>query len=260
MATIKKALGLLEYFSNSKPEINLVEFRRLSDFNKGTVHRYLTSLRDKGFLEQNQKTKAYRLGPAIIRLAAVREQTVPMIKIVAPHVDRLAGSICELVHAGLPQPQGMSALYSNNGVRSGTRVSFEESQILPFHATASGVAMLAFGPPHILKTAASRPIQKFTDSTPLTIDSIKAMANIAQKSGYAATDNSFEIDVSSVAVPFFGTDTVAIGTLAVATPHARMDSSNRTLIASLLSKLAFSVTQDLGGSIPPKIAKIWNNL
>ena len=61
MATIKKALGLLEYFSNSKPEIGLVEFRRFSNFNKGTVHRYLTNLRDQGFLEQNQKSAAAAL-------------------------------------------------------------------------------------------------------------------------------------------------------------------------------------------------------
>lgn len=260
MATINKAIGLLEYFSSIKPEIGLVEFGRLSGFDKGTVHRYLTNLRDTGLVEQNKKTRAYRLGPAIIRLAAVREKTVPMVKIIAPHVDRLADAIKELVHAGLPQKRGMSALYSKDGGYSGTRVGFEESEILPFHATSSGIAMLAFGPARILEMEISRPFQKFTDSTPLTVDSVKASVKETQQKGFAATNQSYEDDICSVAVPFFDADAVAMGTLAVATPSARMDSSKRIALVGLLAKIAFSVTHDLGGAVPSELAKMWDDL
>jgi IclR family transcriptional regulator, acetate operon repressor len=260
MTTIKKALGLLEHFSSNKPEIGLIEFRRLSGFDKGTVHRYLTSLRYAGFLEQNQKTRAYRLGPAIIRLAAVREQTFPMVKIIAPHVDHLANTTQELVHASLPQPQGMSALYYKDGGHSGTRVGFEEAEILPLHATASGISMMAFGPSRILEAEITRPFQKFTDTTPLTVDSVKALIKEAQKKGYAATNQSFEDDVYSIAMPFFDADAAAIGTLALATPATRMDSSNCVALARLLANTALSVTQDLGGSITPKLAKMWDDL
>jgi DNA-binding IclR family transcriptional regulator len=260
MTTIKKALGLLEYFSSSKPEINLIEFRGLSGFDKGTVHRYLTSLRYAGFLEQNQKTRAYRLGPAIIRLAAVREQTFPIVKIIAPHVDHLADTTQELVHASLAQPQGMSALYYKDGGYSGTRVGFEESEILPFHATSSGISMMAFGPSRILEVEITQTFQKFTDTTPVTVDSVKTLIKEAQQKGYAATNQTFEDDVYSIAAPFFDADAAAIGTLAIATPSTRVDSSNCITLARLLVKTALSITQDLGGTITPKLAKMWDDL
>ena len=54
MPTIDKALGLLDHFSGTAPEIGLAEFRELSGFDKATVHRYLCLLytspspRDRG--------------------------------------------------------------------------------------------------------------------------------------------------------------------------------------------------------------------
>jgi len=260
MSTIDKAIGLLEHFSSSKPEIGLAEFRGLSGFDKGTVYRYLTSLRDTGFLEQNQSTKAYRLGPAIIRLAAVRERTVPMVKVLAPHVDRLADAIQELVHAGLPQQRGMSALYSRDGGHSGTRVAFEDSELLPFHATSSGIAMLAYGPPRHMESAMSEPFQRFTEATAVTVDDVKAAVKTAREAGFAATDQSYEEDVCSIAVPFFGADATAIGTLAVATPSARMNTAKAADLAVQLAGVAGLVTQDLGGVVPDGLAQIWSAL
>ena len=111
MSTIEKALMLLEHFSSNRPEIGLTEFKTRTSIDKGTLHRHLTALKNSGFLEQNYLTKAYRLGPAVIRLAAVRENTVPIVKTVQYYVDRIADNIHELVHAALPQKNGMSAIY-----------------------------------------------------------------------------------------------------------------------------------------------------
>ena len=80
---MEKALKLLSYFSESRPEIGLTEFKRLTGHDKGTVHRYLSDLRNGGFLEQNETTKAYSLGPALVRLAHVRNATNPILNIVA---------------------------------------------------------------------------------------------------------------------------------------------------------------------------------
>ncbi len=260
MTTIDKAIGLLEHFSSSKPEIGLAEFRGLSGFDKGTVYRYLTSLRDAGLLEQNQATKAYRLGPAILRLAAVRERTVPMVKTLAPHVDRLAETIQELVHAGLPQQRGMSALYSKDGGHSGTRVAFEVSEILPFHATSSGIAMLAFGPSRHMETVMGTPFQRFTRTTAVTAADVDAAVTTARDKGFAATNQSYEEDVCSLAVPFFGAEASAIGTLAVATPSARMNPAKAATLAGQLAGVASSVTQELGGAVPADLARKWSAL
>ena len=122
MSTIERALGLLAYFSRQSPELGLSEFQRRSGFDKGTTYRYLSALKDCGFIEQNPANRAYRLGPAVIRLSAVREMTVPLVKTVSVHVDAIAAELRELVHAALPQASGMSMLYAVDGGNSGTRL------------------------------------------------------------------------------------------------------------------------------------------
>ena len=92
MGTITKALELLNLFSRTKPEIGLMEFARLSGRDKATVHRHLTELEENGFVEQHPQTRAYRLGPAILRLTAVREVALTTLLVTMRRPTRCAAS------------------------------------------------------------------------------------------------------------------------------------------------------------------------
>ena len=257
MPTIDKALGLLDHFSNNAPEIGLAKFCTLSGFDKGTVHRYLSTLRDCGYVEQNPVNKAYRLGPALIRLAVVREQTVPLEKVVAPLLDALAEQTNELVHAALASRTGMSALYVKDGGQGGTRVGFDEAEILPFHATSSGIAFLAYGPGEYLHSISNSTLPSFTDLTADTTEKVHSLAGKTRKAGYAYSDQSYEAEVCSVAMPFFDNTSVAIGTVAIATPRSRM---KRKALVKPLAQTSLQLTQNLGGTVPGDLSSKWNSL
>lgn len=250
MSTVEKALGLLDHFSEATPEIGLSEFKRITGYDKGTVHRYLADLRECGFLQQDSVTRAYSLGPALIRLANVREQTSPMRKVAAEIIRDLAKEIGELVHASLPQPNGMSLLYSHDGGIGGTRVALDESEVLPFHATSSGVVMLAFGSPDLKERCFAENRTQFTDHT-LTVETrLEAEIMKAQGSGYVAFDQTYEAEVSSVAVPFFNQAPTAFGTLAVATPSFRMTPEKRAMIIDHLFDATLLLSKEIGGTVP----------
>ena len=257
MSTIEKALTLLDFFSSSRSEIGLTEFKNLSGLDKGTTHRYLNSLKIMGFLEQNRVTRGYRLGPAVMRLANVRERTTPMARIVRSHIDPLAEEIGELVHAALPQTGGMSSLYARDGGILGTRVGFDEAELLPFHATSSGIAMLAFGPDTMKDELHTRQLKSYTSSTTSDLDEVHRLISKAREQGYVATDQTYEDDVCSVALPFFGADDFAVGTIAIATPSARMTDKMRPLFATRLGNAARAITTDLGGQVPATLDQIW---
>ena len=79
MGTVSKALSLLGFFSQQQPEIGLSDMARLSGMNKATVYRMLCELQTNGFVEQAGNGRAYRLGAEVLRLAALREATVPVL-------------------------------------------------------------------------------------------------------------------------------------------------------------------------------------
>jgi hypothetical protein len=77
MSSVIKALDLLSHFSASQPEIGLSQLCRIAKRDKATTYRHLQALEVTGFIEQNSATKHYRLGPAVLQLAEIREATVP---------------------------------------------------------------------------------------------------------------------------------------------------------------------------------------
>ena len=94
MSTIAKAMELLDFFSLERPEIGLSDFHRLAGRDKATTFRHLTALESAGLLEQNPTTRAYRIGPAVLRLAHMREITLPRragLRIALPRLAEVTG-------------------------------------------------------------------------------------------------------------------------------------------------------------------------
>ncbi|MEM6462631.1 MAG: IclR family transcriptional regulator [Pseudomonadota bacterium] len=250
MGTITKALNLLNYFSETAPELGLMEFKKLSGQDKATVHRHLTELTANGFLEQNPETRKYRLGAAILRLSAVRERTFPARRIVAHWVKELACQVEELVHASLIQGSRMSSLCFHDGRVGGTRVYFSEADMLPMHATASGLSALAFGPPDILKKVLARKLESYTEYTPTDPQALLAKVEEARRKGYAVSNQTYEREVCSVSAPFFENSAKASGAISVAIPATRIDETKINEVARHLWQISDAVSDQLGGAVP----------
>ena len=152
MGTITKALNLLKLFSPQRGEISLSEFKAITGKDKATIYRHLSELEACGLLEQNRISKSYRLGPAIMRLAAIRETCFPLKTLVAPIVDDLSRNLEELAHMSIYQDDVMCPVYYADLHNHGTRISFDMGEMLPLHATASGLSMLSFGPTSLLES------------------------------------------------------------------------------------------------------------
>ena len=98
MGTTSKALTLLDLFTRSRPQIGLSELARLSGTNKATCYRLMSELVEHGLVEQVVSSKEYRIGPAVLRLAALREATVPTREAALPILQALAAATGETAH------------------------------------------------------------------------------------------------------------------------------------------------------------------
>ncbi|NNE53524.1 MAG: IclR family transcriptional regulator [Sulfitobacter sp.] len=250
MGTITKALDLLTHFSAARPEIGLSQFVRLSGRDKATVHRHLTELEANGFLDQNRASRAYRLGPALLRLAAVREAASPTRDLLRPIVTDLAESVGELAHASLLQSDGLSSVCHADPRLHGTQVHFDEAEILPLHATASGLAVLAFADPELAERVLSRPLSCFTDRTIVDSGRLMRMIEEVRQTGFSQLIGTFDDEVASQAAPVFGAEDSVIGAIAVAVPAVRAPQDRLQQITSDLCRAARAASRSLGGTYP----------
>lgn len=256
MGTITKALQLLDLFSRVRPELGLGEFVRLSGRDKATVHRHLVELEQNGFLEQNQTTRAYRLGPALLRLSGVREVTYPIRRLIRPIVTALSDETGELAHFSLLQGMALSPVVHADPQRHGTQVHFDESEILPLHATSSGLAVLAFSDATFRNKVLSRPLTAFTTHTPVDPAAILALLEATRRMGLSRLDRGYDDEVVSQAAPIFGPSSEVLGALSVAVPVVRAKPEYLHGIVTALLDAARSASRSLGGDFSIAISDV----
>lgn len=258
MGTIANALSLLNFFSETRSEIGLSEFRTLSGRDKATTYRYLSELVAFGLLEQDRVSRNYRLGPAVLRLANVRESVLPLRDSMQSITERLCETTSETAHVSLLHGVSLSTIAKKESPRHAARVSISDSHIAPLHATASGLAVLAFSEPGLLDEICAAPMTRYTPFTPTDEIALRPLVAEAEKCGFGVSDQGYEEEVYGIAVPIFNAREAVIGSVAVACPTSRISPELSHMIKSELIVAGREITGTRGGRIPARLEEAWS--
>lgn len=250
VSTVDKALELLNFFSERDPEIGLSEIARRSGYDKATTRRLLVSMERQGVVEQDPDSRKYRLGATLIRLARVREATHPLESVVNGVLERVVEETGETAHFSLIAGGALATVGMKESPRA-NRVSLERGERLPLHATASGLAFLAFGPRGQVKRALGRELRAHTDRTVTDADALSEMIEAVRHSGIAVSNQGYESDVFGMAAPVFDGSGFAKGAVAVATPKSRISPDVEATNRDALRDAAIDLTRALGASPHP---------
>ena len=245
MQTIDKALGLLGFFSEGRPAIGLSEIARLSGFNKATTRRFLLALEKHGFVEQDAKTRAYRLGPGLLRLARVREAVSPVQTVVQPILEDLVSRIGETAHFSLYAGGSLATIGLVESTKS-NRVMLERGETIPLHATASGMAFMAFAQPKIVDAALGKTLTGHTAQTTTDAAELRKQLQSVRKAGVAVANGSYEDGVCGIAAPVLGQDGFARGAVAVAAPASRAKRNVISAIHPEVRRAAAEIASAMG--------------
>ncbi|MES0826875.1 IclR family transcriptional regulator [Ruegeria sp. SCP11] len=250
MGTALKALKMLDLFSSSQPEIGLSHIARLSGSNKATTLRHLRALEEFGLIEQNPQTKSYSIGPAALRLAALREIARPGLEGARQKMQTAMQEVGESLHLTLLEKDTLQTALVVETTKHSVRVSLDPSEIIPINATASGLCMLSFGPGFLLERLDTDPHKRFTETTLTDPEQIRARVTDIKQAGWANSNGSYEDGVFGFAAPIFGIDQIAIGTIAIAVPEIRATSARLPEILAALNTLSKDLTANFGGQMP----------
>lgn len=245
MQTVDKALRLLGFFSEGRPAIGLSEIARLAGFNKATTRRLLLALEKHGFVEQEDKTRAYRLGAGLLRLARVREAVSPVQEVIRPIMDELVSRIGETAHFSMYAGGSLATIGLVESTKS-NRVMLEPGEVIPLHATASGLAFMAFARPEIVEEALNKKLVGHTSLTMTDADEIRERLSSIAKGGVAVAKSSYEDGVCGIAAPVLGHDGFSRGAIAIAAPASRAKQEVIARIQSEVKCAAAEISSAMG--------------
>lgn len=245
MNSIEKALQILLAFTPDNRPLRTVEVSRRLGMNKATVNRILLTLKNKGFVVQDQ-TRRYRLGPSTALLGRAVKQSLDgrLVALAKPYLDGLRDKVGETVHLEVLYDDRIFLTYRAKGLRQLT-VTPRVGDRMASNANAGAKAITAFCPRETIEKHLAGPLSIFTTRTVTDPDAIRREYEEIRETGFAHDRGEFDDDVHAVAAPVFDHEDRIVAAVVIIAPSFRMGSSIESGSLELLKDTAADISDRL---------------
>jgi len=214
-------------------------------FPKSTLVRLLQSMRCYGVVQQDPRTRRYRLGTGLIHLGKAAERQFDLERLIGPCLAELTRSTGET--ASLAVLEGDRAIYlvqvpSDSIIRGVPPIGAQ----LNLHCTAVGKVLLtSMSAERIDSVIRKQGLPWHTENTLVDADSLRAELERIRRDGYAVDDEEAEPGGRCIAAPVRDDRGEIIAAVSITGPSTRMKSDRIGPLAAIVMRVAANVTAAL---------------
>lgn len=223
---VTRAGELLFAFSLERPELGLTQLASVTGLNKSTVHRLAQTLVSLGLLEQNEQTRAYRLGVEILRLSDIVKSSLDIRKEARSALRQLREKTGETVYLMLLRDRAAVCAERIEGWHPMRDLSTPPGSVVPLHVGAGGSAILGASDPETLEIVASG-ISAESEAA------LRRRVAYAHDHGYAIARGDVSQGVGAIAVALKDKSERPIGAVSLGGLLERVEESEKSLAASV---------------------------
>ncbi len=220
--SLERGLAILSAFTPERPALGISELARMLALTRSTTHRYVATLATLGYLQQDDSTRRYRLGPRVLDLGFSTLGSLELREIAAPHLRRLTDSTGHTSNLAIRDDTDVILIDRVRG-RQGRyhhlEFSLHVGSRLPSYCSATGKALLAFMPRPELDRLLDR--IDFVQRGPRTLtDRAALLAELenVRRTGVAVNDEELDSALRSIAAPVRSRSGEVVAAVNVAIP------------------------------------------
>lgn len=239
VTAIERALDVLNLFgSGDTPSLGVTEVAQALGLSKAVVHRILLTCRDKGFVDYDEPTRRYRLGPAGFRLGLTYLGRIDGLQTAQELIPRLVERTQET--ATLSVRSGDSRVYvAQRTPDRDIKMVVEVGARFALHVGASSKALLAFIDPDEAEDYLTRlTCGNLPQADTVDIRALRRELEDVRLRGYAVSVNERGVGAASAAAPIFGVGRRVVTVMSVCGPEQRFISHRDECIEALLDVAA----------------------
>lgn len=240
---VERAMVLLRSFGPSTTRLSLAELTRLSGLDKGTTRRILQTLASGDFIEFDDTTKTYSLGPGILLMLPAVRYGSDLRDVAAPALTRLAEQSGATSYLwtyfdgfALCLDRVKSPDLHIDTLRSGigTRVTLNHS--------AGPRILLAYLPAKERANVLSAPLERLTARSVVDPAALEASAAQMRERGWEFATDDYALGMSALGAPVLNHrgELVASVSIASLTPQFGMVDGRPELLP-LVQKTALEI-------------------
>ncbi len=244
MQSVDRAVSVLEMLSG-RGWSGVTEVARELDIHKSTAYRLLTTLRDRGLVEQDATTEKYRLGFGLVLLASSVTADLDVARLSSPVCEQLAERTRETVTVAVLEGDDAIIIHQSTSGFSALGVDWS-GRHTPLHATAAGKVFLHYMPEDQRRRILKRSLPSYTDATIVSPRLLLEQVRLGEEDGYWHTEEELEVGLNAVGAPIRRADGVVVAAVSISGPAFRMPSEEFDEAGELVKGAAAEISQRLG--------------
>jgi IclR family transcriptional regulator, acetate operon repressor len=245
IVAIERAADVLALFTDAdEPTLGVTEIAQSLGLSKAVVYRILSSFRAKGFVDLDESSRRYSLGPRALHLGLAFLRRTNVQALARPEMEKLSRSTGET--ATLSVRTGDTRVYVDQVTPDrDVKMVVQIGQEFPLHSGGSSKAFLAFLDPVEQEEYLARPLEKLTKVTITNVRTLRKELKDVRERGYAMSFGERLDGAGSVAAPVLGHDGRPVAVISICGPVDRIKGAVDK-VAKPLAEATQRISRQLG--------------
>jgi IclR family acetate operon transcriptional repressor len=223
--SLLKSIEIIEAVSEHQP-VAVGELSRLLQMPKSSVQRVLMTFQEAGWLRQaGGEITRWEISPRVLSVRPSALKGGALQRAAREPMQDLCNFVNETVHLSIPDGTNAMVLVEESECKQFVRTAYSGGDVSPFHATANGLALLAFMNEKQIATILARELPKYGDRTindPALIR--EELARIRER-GYSINLGQYRRAIYAIGAPIFDSNGTAVASVCISMPESRFHES-----------------------------------
>jgi DNA-binding IclR family transcriptional regulator len=242
--SVQLAIDVLEAVAFADEELGVTQIAERLHMTKGSVHRHLQTLVDRGYLAQNSTTSRYTIGPRS-RLLARHAPEEDLVLLAEGPMRQLRDALGHPIVLSEMTPRGALVLNTLSGMAP-IEIGVRPGSELSFHASAQGKVMLAFAPQPFRMRVLAQPLQRLTDKTVTSVRKLEQQLLDIARLGFVSAPEEAMLGLNAIAAPIFDEQDACIASIAIVASIQFLPEKPRQSDVAQLIETARQISRKLG--------------
>lgn len=242
--TVEKALRLLELLSTYDAPVRLSELSRDIGMNKSTVYRMLETMRQMGYVQQDEPNGRYMITSKMWQIGVRAFQRIDIRNLARPYLEDLSRQTNE--PAVLAIVEGTDVVIVDRCASSqAVQTISQVGSRTPIHCSSLGKAFLMVDTEAKLQTL-PRMLEKFTQSTIVSLAELRTEIAACADARLAVAFDEYREGVSGVSAPVIGGDGKVHAIIGITLPTPRANGQSFEACKAAVRTQSVRLSAELG--------------
>jgi DNA-binding IclR family transcriptional regulator len=244
--SVERAAAVLGAFASGRSPLRVSDVARHAGLGQSTASRMLATLESVDFVERDEESGLYQLGPMLITLAGVLINQHPVHREGRQRAQDLAHALELGVNIAVRKNASLFYICNFEG-RDAPKSHTLMGQGNPLHATGLGKCLLLGLSPEERRQLLPENLQTFTTHTISSHQDLDSELDIVRGRWYATEVEELALGRACVAAPILGPAGTVVAALSISGPLSALDLDRREeQLASAAIETADSISGGLG--------------